>query len=170
MVHYYQLVRTAIRSYFASGRDPGIVKTALRKAQKLSPDSKRVNITRSLDQFLLSTLAKRTFEIRTNSYVTASVGPLALRMSPDLAVTERAVPRFLFLEYGSKPIDEAKSQLVVDIAFLISRRSDTQIEPDHVELYDIQSGRSFIARDRVAALQTQLSELVPEIRRIWDNV
>jgi len=49
MVHYYQLVRTAIRSYFALGRDPGIVKAALRKAQKLSPDSKRVNITRSLD-------------------------------------------------------------------------------------------------------------------------
>src|SRR5262249_47810868 len=74
MVHYYQLVRTSIRGYFHAGRDPGVIKLALRKAQKLSPDSKRFNITKSLDQFLLSTLASRSLEIRTNSYVTASIG------------------------------------------------------------------------------------------------
>ncbi len=170
MVHYYQLVRTAIRGYFVSGCDPSVIKLAIRKAQKLSPDSKRVNITRSLDQFLLSTLAKRTLEIRTNSYITTSIGQLALRMSPDLAVTERTVPRFVFLEYGSKAVDDVKSQLVVDIAFLIASRSDARVRPEQVELYDIQSGRSFVARDRRAVIQTQLVDLIPEIRRIWDNV
>jgi hypothetical protein len=170
MVHYYQLVRTTIRGYFAADRDPGVVRQALLKAQKLSPDSKRINITKSLNQFLSSTLASRPLEIRTNSYVTASIDSLALRMSSDLAVTDRSVPRFLFLEYGSKPIDVAKSQLVVDVAYLIAKRSDPRIRPEQVELYDIHSGRSFIARDRIRAIESQLSELIPEIRRTWDNI
>lgn len=140
---FYLPTLSAIRNFYRSGRNFGVLKDACADIARLGLEARRENNLRALSQFETSDQCKRALEVATNSPALASIGAVEVRLSADMRAIENDKPKVVFYTCRGVALDAEIARKTLEIGHWILETVGEELPPQAFEFVDLQTKKVY---------------------------